>query len=221
MVAIATCLSLSTSASATAEPIRLTIHFQVGGDNTEPSVDPDFGSQISSGAFSLLISRPLTGGLLEDFSNGLGADQLSLSFADTAWSPISADVVRVGFDAGGTVTFWQLAGVPSGLEHVDHSVFPDILISSFEIDYTTRRSLELGIFTGPLLSWEATITPVPNQARSACLPWALLHFCGAVSAAVSIPVTLTIRPRESAWPSRRATGSVVACSDRASALATW
>jgi PEP-CTERM motif len=159
------------SGSAAAEPVRVTVHFKASGD----ILDPDFGSDVAAGLFSVVVNRPKGFGIVDNPEFRLGADRLQFDFAGASWTPVNADVGRLYFNDAGDVFFWQFSGEPNGYGGFSPTVYPDILGETVGILYNTSRSFELGAFRGPILSWEGSATPVPE-------PSTLLLFASGVAA---------------------------------------
>jgi len=157
-------LLLLVAASAAADPVRITVRFAVAGDSSINAVDPDFGTDTAEGFFSILATIPPAGGLVENFETGLNADMVSFAFAGTSWTTANADVARLLFSSEGALTGWLLTGVPAGLDAINFRVSPDFMVDNFSFLYTTPRSTEVGVFSGQMLFWTASTTPVPEPA---------------------------------------------------------
>ena len=161
---VTVCLALlAVSAPAAAEPIRLSVHFSVGGD---AALDPDFGSQTATGSFTIVSDVPSKGGIVQNFDTGLNASQISFSWAGHTWTTADADVGRLDFAQNGILQGWALSGIPAGLRLIRFDVSPDILVDNFDFTYSTPVSLQLGLFKGPLISWRVTsvaATPEPGS----------------------------------------------------------
>lgn len=146
-----------------ADPVRITVHFTVAGATGSKGIaDPDFGDKVATGQFSLVTEIPTGEGFrnIADFENGLGADQLSLSFAGHTWTPANADVTLLSF-AWGQLAQWFVGGTFAGLCCSGMFPEPDILIaSSDDFNYTTPRSGQLGLFKGTVVGWGSTVSPV-------------------------------------------------------------
>jgi hypothetical protein len=146
---------------AWSEPVRITVSFNVMGDNEasggSPS-DPVDGRRTGFGSFSIVATRPAGGGQLEDFTRGLHADSVAFTWAGTSWTRTTADVGRLIFDPHGTLVYWQLAGLPDGLVNITAGIAPDIYLDPFAFLYTTRRA-SVSLYEGSILSAAVTITP--------------------------------------------------------------
>jgi hypothetical protein len=156
---IAFTLAACTPGAAWADPVRITVHFTLMGDHeaggTSPA-DPDNGTRIASGWFSIVATPPAGGGQLEDFARGLHTDSVSLIWAGTSWTPTTADVGRLIFDPHGVLVYWQLSGVPAGLANIIVGTSPDIYIDPFAFLYTSGP---LNLYEGTVLSTAVTVTP--------------------------------------------------------------
>jgi PEP-CTERM motif len=201
---IAFTLAACTPAVAWADPVRITVHFTLMGDNkaggTSPA-DPENGSRTASGWFSIVATPPAGGGQLEDFTRGLHPDAVSLTWAGTSWTHTTADVGRLIFDPHGVLVYWQLSGVPAGLANIIVGTSPDIYIDPFAFLYTSGP---LNLYEGAVLSTAVRVTPafapppdpgqVPEPATLALVAFgvgALVARRGRIrgpsSAAVSLP----------------------------------
>lgn len=162
-----------TPAVVSADPVRITVNFSVTGDNDNnpPNihVDPVFGTAVGTGSFSIVASPPIGGGIVENWDTGLGAEFIAFTFGGTSWTTDNADIGRLIFNAAGAVTLWQLSGVPAGLDMMSFTVFPDILVSPFDFDYTTADSPQLGIFEGTTVSSTISVTPAAATPEPASL----------------------------------------------------
>jgi hypothetical protein len=156
---IAFTLAACTPGVAWADPVRITVHFTLMGDHqaggTSPA-DPDNGTKIESGSFSIVTTPPAGGGQLEDFARGLHTDSVSLRWAGTSWTRTTADVGRLIFDPHGVLVYWQLSGVPAGLANITAGIAPDIYIDPFAFLYTSGPSK---LYEGTVLSTAVTVGP--------------------------------------------------------------
>jgi len=133
--------------------------------------DPDFGDASANGFFSLVTEVPAGSGFQDVIDlGGLGADQLSLTFAGASWTPANADVGLLTFLDGGLVS-WSIAADPA--DGVSFLVWPDFQIAcalnGCSFDYTTPRSPSLGIFEGRLSNTSVSIDPVASTPEPSTL----------------------------------------------------
>lgn len=156
-------LSLTAWTSASADPVRITVDFQVSGDRnprgTSPA-DPTYGRARARGSFSILTQIPAGGGEIRDFDRGLGADAVSFDWAGTSWTPSNADVSALVFDPRGTLVYWQLAGLPAGVGNISPRTAPDIYVDPFAFLYVAGRR----VFEGRVMTttvWGGTTAPPP------------------------------------------------------------
>jgi hypothetical protein len=157
-------LALVLPQPASADPIRVTVQFSVAGDPR----DADFGRDTSSGSFS--IPTTLGPGQSRLDFNGLGADEVSFTWAGTTWTATNADLVALGFDAAGNVKSWSLNGiVPGDSGGTSFNIWPDFSVGCgfcgsgvAGFIYTTPRSLQLGIFTGRVTSFSTALSSTPS-----------------------------------------------------------
>jgi hypothetical protein len=166
--------------TAAADPVRITVHFTVAGATGSNGIrDPDFGNTSASGLFSLITAIPPGDGFraVQNLQTGLGADKFSLSFANTSWTTANADVGFLIF-FGGRLTHWFVGAVPE-LCCVSQGPLPDIGIDDMAINsspgsfhYTTRRSEELGVFSGTVSTTSINTTPVaPTPEPTSLVLW--------------------------------------------------
>jgi hypothetical protein len=164
--------SLALPASATAEPIRISVAFTVTGS----PADPDFGTVTSTGLFSFITAQPPGTDVL--YPDGLGLETMSFNWAGVDWSTTNADVYRIGREPDGRVFAFSVGGTPSALD-LSASV-PDFRLlfcvadvqtpeggcSYIRFDYSTSASSTLGTFTGFVsqlsVSREPVDAPVPE-----------------------------------------------------------
>jgi hypothetical protein len=139
------------SSGARADPVRISVAFQVTGDDRgggATPTDPYYGHASARGSFSILTEIPAGGGQIEDFRRGLGADRVSFDWAGTSWTSDTADVGRLIFDPHGALVYWEFAGVRAGLMDIQAGNAPDIYVDPFAFEYTTGSNL----FEGHVMS---------------------------------------------------------------------
>jgi hypothetical protein len=159
---------LGWGAPAWADPVRITVAFNVIGAGT-PSASSSSGPRSSrataSGSFSIVAEAPAGGGKLENFKRGLSADTIAFTWAGTSWTRATADVPRLVFDARGSLVYWQLAGFPNGLIDISAKSTPDLYVDPFAFLYTApgggSRLLEGGV-----LSTTVRITAGPRVVQN-------------------------------------------------------
>jgi hypothetical protein len=155
-------LMLTAWTSAWADPVRITVNFQVSGDRSSDGMspaDPVYGRARGGGSFSILTQVPGGGGEISDFERGLGADEVSFSWAGTSWTHGQADVSALVFDPRGTLVYWQLVGMPSGLGNISAHTAPDIYVDPFAFLYVTGRR----VFEGHVMSTAVAGEPPPPR----------------------------------------------------------
>jgi hypothetical protein len=172
VAALLTLAMVAAPAAAQADPIRITVTFDVVG----AAADPDFAGATASGSFSFVTTQPIGSVVLRPA--GFGADALSFTWAGTAWAPSNADVYLAGRGASGRITAFGVGGSLSGFSGISPLASPDfrfefcnyddVTCSRSTFEYTTARSAELGTFTAfvPFFSIEqqpaADAPPVPE-----------------------------------------------------------